>query len=183
MAKNDIKIHRIELLSVSSARITDGSEADGERVVVATVRPELPSYRPHNIAFSLEQGERLFHDLRVVLTKAGVQSLMVLLVLGLAGCSADVEVERETRSRPEAADDVLNSEKTRTAVSVDLFTDQGPVLMEDGNPVDVRNDGVLVVEGCLHFHEHLHVYLNDRNVERVAVEVIREWKGERCGRD
>lgn len=133
MAENEIKIHQVELLGVSSARITDGSETDGQRVVVATVRPDLPAFRPHNLAFSLDQAERLFHDLRVVLTRAGLQSLMVLLVLGFVGCSADVEVEHETTSpTPEAGAEVLTTERSRTAVSVDLFKEQGPVLMEDG---------------------------------------------------
>ena len=172
----DVLIHHVELLSVSSATITDGSETDGLRVVVATIRPDLPAYRPYNLAFSFDQAERLFHDLRAVLTRAGVQSLMVLLVLGFGGCSADVEVERES-SRPEAESEVLTTEKTMTAVSVDLLTDRGPMLLEDGRPVDVPFDGVLVVEGCIHLEQHLHVYLNegDLDSERMAVEVVREW--------
>ncbi|MFV1991836.1 MAG: hypothetical protein ACC652_13980, partial [Acidimicrobiales bacterium] len=150
-----------------------------------TVRPELPSYRSHNVAFSLDQAERLFHDLRAVLTKAGVQSLIVLLVLGFSGCSGKVEVETETTSsRPEAEAEVITTERTRTAVSVDLLRDRGPVLLEDGEPVEVPFDGVLVVEGCVHFHEHLHVYLceGDRKAERIAVEVVREWTDGECGR-
>ena len=39
------------------------------------------------------------------------------------------------------------------AVAVDLLRDQGPLLMEDGELVEVPFDGVLVVEGCVHFHE------------------------------
>lgn len=37
---------------------------------------------------------------------------------------------------------------------------------------------VLMVEGCVHFHEHLHVDLNegDRNSEREVLEVVREWR-------
>ena len=109
--------------------------------------------------------------------------MMVLLVLGLAGCSTSVEVERESSS-PDTLSEVLTTERSRTAAAVDLFRDQGPVLAESGEPVEMPLDGTLVVEGCLHFHEHLHIYLNegDRMAERTAIEIIREWKDGECGR-
>ena len=41
----------------------------------------------------------------------------------------------------------------------------------------------LVVDGCLHVHEHLHIYLaeGDRNAEGTALEVVREWNGRIVG--
>jgi hypothetical protein len=67
-------------------------------------------------------------------------------------------------------------------VGVDLFREQGPVMVEDGRPVEMPLEGTLVVEGCIHFHEHLHVYLDegDRNSKRVAVEIVQKWTGD-CG--
>jgi hypothetical protein len=179
MADHQIHVHEVEFLSVSNAKI------DGERVVVITIRPELPSYRPHNIAISRSSGERLLADLKALLSRSAV-CLLLLALAGLVGCSADVEVERETTSpRPEAGAKVLATERSRTAVAVDLFREQGPVLMEDGRSVDVAPDGVLVVEGCVHFHEHLHVYLDegDRDAERIAVEIVRGWSNGDCGRE
>ena len=124
----------------------------------------------------------LLRNLKSFLSRPTVWLLLALV--GLAGCSADVEVERETTSsRPEVAAEVLTTERSRTAVAVDLFKDQGPVLMEDGRPVEVPRDGVLAVRGCVHIHEHLHVSLNadDRKAERIAVEIVREWNNGDCG--
>lgn len=171
MAQHEIKVHEVEFLSVSKARI------DGEPVTIITIRPELPSFRPHNLAIARSSAERLLADLKTILSRSTV-CLLLLALAGLTGCSADVEVERETTSsRPAAEAEVLTTERSRTAVAVDLFADGGSVLMEDGRPVGVPTDGVLVVEGCVHFHEHLHVYLNegDRNSEHTAIEIVREW--------
>ena len=57
--------------------------------------------------------------------------------------------------------------------------------MEDGEPLNVPLGGTLVVEGCVHFHEHVHIYLNegDRDTEKVALEIVREWANGDCGRD
>jgi hypothetical protein len=179
MADHQIQVHEVEFLSVSKATI------DGERVVVITIRPELPSFRPHNIAISRSSGERLLADLKTILSRATV-CLILIALAGLVGCSTSVEVESETASpRPQADAEVLTTERSRTAVAVDLFREQGPVLVESGEPVEMPLDGTLVVEGCLHFHEHLHIYLNegDRNAERTAIEIVREWKGGDCGWD
>jgi len=171
MADNDISVHEVEYLSVSTGKIDD------EPVVIITVRPELPSFRPHNLSIARSQAERLFEDLKTILSRSAVW----LVLVALAGCSADVEVERETTSAT-AEPESLTTERSRTAVSVDLLRDQGPVLTEDGRPIDVPHDGVLVVEGCLHIHETLVIYLNegDRDSERVAVEVVREWANGGC---
>ena len=169
----------VEYLSVSKAKVGK------EPVVIITIRPDLPSYRPHNIGLHRSQAERLLEDLKDLLSRSTVCLLLVALA-GLSGCSGKVEVETQTTSsRPEATAGVLKTEKTRTAVSVDLMRDQGPVLMEDGRTVDVPFDGVLNVHGCLHIHEHLHISLNedDRNAERVALEIVREWSNVDCGRD
>lgn len=177
----EIQVHEVEFLSATSAKI------DGEPVVVITLRPDLPaSFRPHNISIARFQAERLLEDLKKLLCRPTAFLLMLALV-GLTGCSGQVEVETETTfSRPEtvAEPDVLTTEKTRTAVSVDLFEDQGPVLMEDGMPVDMPLDGTLVVDGRIHLHEHLHIYLaeGDRKSERTAIEIVRQWNGGDCGR-
>ena len=95
-----------------------------------------------------------------------------------------MEVESQTTSTSPKTAEVLTTEKTRTAVSVDLLRDQGPVLWEDGRAVEVPLDGVLVVEGCVHLEQHLHVYLveGDLDSERTAIEVVREWSSGSCGR-
>ena len=180
MAEHEVQVHEVQFLAATNAKVGD------EPVVIITIRPDLPSsYRPHKLGIPRSQAERLLADLKTILSRSTVW--LVLLVLGFAGCSSSVEVERETTSsRPEAAVDpeVLTSERSRTAVAVDLFQEQGPVVMEDGRLVEVPPDGVLVVEGCVHFHEHLHVYLNDgdRNSERVALEIVREWSNGDCRR-
>lgn len=163
------------------------AKIDDEPVVIITIRPDEGSFRPHNLAIARPQAERLLEDLKTILSRSGVW-LVLLALVGLAGCSTSVDVERETTSsRPEAAaeSEVLTTERSRTAVSVDLLQDRGPLLREDGRPVDLPPDGVLVVEGCVHWHEHLHVYLNEggRSSERIAVEIVREWTDRDCRRD
>ena len=175
---HQIMVHEVDYLATTNAKI------DGERVVVITIRPELPFFRPHNLSIARSQAERLLADLKTILSRSGVLLLLMALV-GMVGCSADVEVETQTTSsRPEAAAEVLTAEKTRTAVSLDLLQDRGPVLMEDGRPVDVPSGGTLVVEGCVHFHETLVICLDegDRNAERMALEIVREWTNGECGR-
>jgi hypothetical protein len=174
MANHHVNVHEVEFLAATNAKI------DGERVVIITIRPELPSFRPHNLSIPRSSAERLLEDLKTILSRSAV-CLVLLALAGLTGCSADVEVESETISpRPEADAEVLTTERSRTAVAVDLFRDQGPVLMEEGEPVEVPLDGTLIVEdSCIHFHEHLHIHLceGDRNAERVALEIVREWTG------
>jgi len=68
MAESNIMVHRVELLGVSVARITDG-EADGERVVIITVRPDLPTFRPHNLGIPWHQAHRLLEDLQNLLRR------------------------------------------------------------------------------------------------------------------
>ena len=97
-----------------------------------------------------------------------------MALAGFSGCSTDVEVETQTTSsRPK----VLTSERTKTAVAVDLLRDQRRVLMEDGRALEVPFESTMVVRGCVHFHEHLHVYLveGDRKSERAAIEIVRQW--------
>ena len=176
MAKHEIQAHEVEFLAATNAKIDD------EPVVIITIRPELPSFRPHNLAIPRSSGERLLADLKTLLSRATV-CLILLVLAGAAGCSADVEVERETTSpSPEAGADVLISERSRTVVAVDLFREQGPVLREDGRPVEVPSGGTLVVEGCVHFHETLVICLDegDRDAERAAVEIVREWTNGDC---
>jgi hypothetical protein len=67
VAENDVMVHLVELLGVSAARITDG-EADGERVVIVTIRPDLPAFRPHNLGILRHQGKRLLEDLQNLLS-------------------------------------------------------------------------------------------------------------------
>ena len=95
------------------------------------------------------------------------------------------DVQVGVGGRIAAATEMLTTERSRTDVSVAFLRDQGPVLTENGVPVDVPFDGVLVVEGCVHFHEHLHVYLyeGDRKAERIALEIVRDWDNGGCGRD
>lgn len=175
MANHEVQVHEIEYLAVSNAKVGD------EPVVIITIRPDEGSFRPHNLGIARSQAERLLEDLKTVLSRSAVG--LVLLALGFSGCSADVEVETQTTSpRPEAESEVLAIQRSRTAVSVDFLRDQGSILMEDGKPVDVPLEGVLMVEGCVHFHQTLVICLDegDRNAERVAVEIVREWSSGDC---
>jgi uncharacterized protein YceK len=177
MANHEVKVHEIQYLACGAGKT--GGPPNERRIIVITVRPDEGSFRPHNLGIPRHQGERLLEDLKVIFSRSTV-CLLLMALAGLTGCSTSVEVEQEkTSSRPEAAAEVLTTERSRTAVAVEMFTD------EDGKRVEMPSDGVLVVEGCGHFHEHLHVYLNegDRNAERTAIEIIREWKDGGCRRD
>ena len=178
MADHEVQVHEVEFLSISNAKILE------EPVVVITVRPDEGSFKPHNISIPRSQAKRLLEDLKSVLSRP-TAFLMLIALVGFAGCSADVEVETQTTSpRPEAATGVLTTERSRTAVSIDLLRERRSVVMEDGRPADVPLGGTMVVEACVHLHEHLHVYLDegDRRAERVAIEIIREWSNGDCGR-
>jgi type IV pilus biogenesis protein CpaD/CtpE len=106
--------------------------------------------------------------------------LLVLVVLALSGCSSKVEVERETTTSPAAEQtQPVVTERSRTAVAVDLTRGQQPVRTVSGDPVEFPHDAnVVIVEGCLHVH--IHLGKDDRKAEKLAVELLRELQGGRC---
>ena len=54
MSQNhEVEVHEVELLSVSTGKI------DGRPVAIITIRPDLPSFRPHNVAIVRSSAERL----------------------------------------------------------------------------------------------------------------------------
>lgn len=171
----EIQVHEIEYLAASNATI--GDPPNEHKVVVITVRPDQDSFRPHNLSVPRDQAARLLEDLKAVLSRSGLW-LMTLLLAGAAGCSA--EVETETISPRSEATDQSAVTKERTRVGVDLLTDQRVMVLEDGRATETPLDGVLTVEGCLHFHQTLIIHLGDadRASERRAIEIIREWQGE-----
>lgn len=81
--------------------------------------------------------------------------LLVLAVLALSGCSSEIEVERETTTASPAAEQAqpVVTERSRTAVAVDLTRGQEPVRMESGDLVECPPDAnFVIVEGCVHSH-------------------------------
>ena len=76
MADQEIKVHEVEFLGVSKAKILE------EPVVVITLRPALPaSFRPHNIAIARYQAERLLADSKTLLSR--LTAFLLLLALAL----------------------------------------------------------------------------------------------------
>ena len=107
--------------------------------------------------------------------------LFVLVVLALSGCSSKVEVERETTTTSPATQHTqpVVTERSRTAVAVDLTRGQQPVRTASGDPVECPPDAnFVVVEGCLHVH--IHLGKDDRKAEKLAIELLRELQGGRC---
>jgi ABC-type Fe3+-hydroxamate transport system substrate-binding protein len=107
--------------------------------------------------------------------------LLLLVVLALSGCSSKVEVERETTTTSPAAEQTqpVVTERSRTAVAVDLTRGQQPVRTVSGDPVEFPHDAnVVIVEGCLHVH--IHLGKNDQKAEKLAVELLRELRDGRC---
>ena len=108
-------------------------------------------------------------------------SLLLLVVLALSGCSSEIEVERETTTASPATEQAQSvvTERSRTAVAVDLSRGQRPVRTVSGDLVECPPDAnFVVVEGCLHLHVHLGT--DNRKAEKLAVELLRELQGGRC---
>jgi hypothetical protein len=176
MATHEVRTREVEYLSVANATITEGAPPIQRPIAI---RPDENSFRPHNLSVSRPMAERLLEDLRSVLHRSGL-CLMVLL-LAVTGCSGEIEIEEETTlaGDPPARTAVT---KERTRVAVDLLTDR-EMVMENGQAIEAP-DGVLTVNGCLHFHQTLIIHLNesDRTSERTAIEIVREWTDEGCER-
>jgi hypothetical protein len=182
MAERELMVHEIEYLGASNG--TKGDPPHEQKVVIVTVRPDAGSFRPHNLGVSRKQAVRLFEDLKTILARSA-GCLLVLLVV--AGCSGEVEIEQETTtpmSEVAAEAPARTVTKDRTRVAVDLLADHGPIVLENGTPVETLSDGTLVVDGCVHLHQTLIIHLGkgDRHAERAAIEIIREWTGEPCVR-
>jgi hypothetical protein len=65
MADPNILVHEVEYLAVSAAIIDPPSE---RRVVIVTIRPDLPAFRPHNLGIARCQAERLLANLQNLLS-------------------------------------------------------------------------------------------------------------------
>jgi hypothetical protein len=133
----------------------------GEQVVVLTIRPDPNQFRPHNIGISQSQAQRLLQDLQQILAAT---TLLLVLLLG-TGCSSKVDVSTERSANSEST----AVEKFHTKVEIDLEnppkqTPQPPSPSEQlpvppkatGKAVQVEGIA-MIVEGDLHFHEHLHL--------------------------
>ena len=55
--KDEIQIHVVEYVAVSAGTTEDGP------AVIATIRPDIGSFRPHNLGFNAEEADRLRRDL------------------------------------------------------------------------------------------------------------------------
>ncbi len=62
----DINVHRVEYLAAAP-----GTNKNGPSVVI-TIRPDLPKFRPHNIAISASQAARLRDDLVRILDDTAI---------------------------------------------------------------------------------------------------------------
>jgi hypothetical protein len=181
MAKHEVQVHEVEYLSVANATITDGDPPIQRPI---TIRPDENSFRPHNLSVPRDQAARLLEDLKAVLSRSAV--CLVLLLAG-GGCSGEVEFEEETTTPMSEIADAPPARtavtKERTRVAVDLLMDQGTTVMEDGQALETLG-GMMINKGCIHFHQTLIIHLDDgdRNSEQTAIEIIREWQGEGCGR-
>ena len=145
-----INCQKVEYLSSSNAKAEDG----GEEIVVITIRPDEGSYRPHNIAMSRTQAERLLNDLKRLLI---VTPLVIFCFLAV-GCSAKVDVS--TVNKPEV-------QKTDTHVVVDFLSTRAEAPPEKEKPppaetasLIIYGDDNVVINGDIHIHEHHnHEYL------------------------
>ena len=186
---DQIFVQRIELLSVAP-----GQSHSGEQTVVLTIRPAQGSFRPHNIAISRSQAKRLLKSLRAILRQPPLILLLSLALASAAGCSAEVEVISE-RSVPRAAPESpppAVEERSKTAVAVSMFDGREEKSVEEPpadehqpeseEKVEVRGNAnfVIVVEGDL--HRHLHIHEAPHRTERVEVEIRRYEVDERCER-
>ena len=77
-------VQLVELLGVAEA------VANEQPVIVITIRPDPPNFRPHNIALTKEQAWRLATDLGSLLLPF---VLLVCVLLATTGCGARVEIE------------------------------------------------------------------------------------------
>ena len=64
MAEYDILVHEVDYLATTNAKIGN------EPVVVITIRPDLPSFRPHNLSIPRSSAERLLEDLKGLLNRS-----------------------------------------------------------------------------------------------------------------
>lgn len=189
---------RVELLAVAP-----GEAPSAERHVVLTIRPDLNSFRPHNIALSRPQAIRLLRSLRTVLRQSASVVLFGLALGSVAGCSAEIQVVTEETARriADAAQPAME-QRTQTDVAVHLLDQRKPSPVEGKAPVtpaaaasppnpkqgvEIVGDGnaVLVVEGDLHVHEHRHIHIDESpRSEHVEIEIRRYdvERSERCER-
>jgi hypothetical protein len=179
MATHEVRTHEVEYLSVANATITDGAPPIQRPIAIITVRPDENSFRPHSISIPRQQAARLLEDLKAVLSRSAV---CLVLLLAVTGCSGEIEIEEKTATLAGDPPAQTAGTKDRTRVAVDLLTDR-EMVMENGQALEAP-DGVLTVNGCLHFHQTLIIHLNesDRASERTAIEIVREWTDEGCER-
>lgn len=117
MADDDLKAHEAKYLAATNGTRT----ADDAPVVILAVRPQ--SFRHRTITISRSQAVRLAEDFHTLPSRSATR-LLVLALIGLTGCSSKVEVERETTTSPDTPQTI--TERSRTAVAVDLTGDQEP---------------------------------------------------------
>ena len=142
MADQELKVQEVQFLSISNAKIGD------EPVTIITIRPDEGSFRPHNLAITRSQAERLFEDLKQLL------AVTPILLLLMTGCSGRVDVTTENRTHSETV------EKFHTSVGIDVLGDRDESA--ESHPkepsgqseskvrsVEIAGDGnvVIVIEG------------------------------------
>jgi len=195
----EIMTQRIELLAVSP-----GESPTGEKTVILTIRADKGSFRPHNIAISRSQAIRLLKSLRIVLRQPVGIVLLSVVLASATGCSTRVEVTKEEtgpKTTTAEAATPATEQRTITAVAVDMFgggkpkpAEEWPSVKEPAaatpppepkKAVEIVGDGnaVLVVEGDLHLHRHIHVY-EAPQLEHVEIEIRSNdvERSERCER-
>ena len=123
--------------------------------------------------------ERLLEDLKAALQQS-TAFLLLLALICAAGCSSDVEVERETTTTDPTTQQTT-TERERTAVAVEIGRGQTVLLTPSGESVNLPSDvDYVIVDGCVHVHEHVHIYAKNGRTEEIAIEVLRGLLDDRC---
>jgi hypothetical protein len=173
-AEKPMHVQPIELLGV-----TEGM-ANEQPVIVISIRPDPPNWRPHSFALNKRQATRLLHDLGSLLR------VPVVLLLGCVlagGCSARIESSTGT-----TATGTSTTEDHRTRVELDFqprtarpqppleppppprsASSEAKSLTISGNTVIFNIRG-----GDTHYHSDTHVHIDEQPQVRERIVIRRE---------
>jgi hypothetical protein len=173
-AEKPTHVQPIELLGV-----TEGV-ADEQPVIVISIRPDPPNWRPHSFALSKRQATRLLTDLGSLL------HVPVVLLLGCVvagGCSARIENSTGTTTTGTST-----TEDHRTRVELDFqprtarpqppleppppprsASSEAKSLTISGNTVIFNIRG-----GDTHYHSDTHVHIDEQPQVRERIVIRRE---------
>jgi len=169
--ENPVFVQLVELLGVAEAVAND------EPVIVITIRPDPPKFRPHNIAFTKDQAWRLATDLGSILLPF---VLLVCVLLTTTGCGARVEVESAKwgsssgeRTRTQAEVDVLRPQPPEP-VTIAKSTEPPPPATSADKPLNISSNTIIlnIRGGDTYYHSETHVHLHDPPVPKVEERIV-----------